>query len=458
MLEHRVVQRTIRLSFDLSGLARFPGWASDRAQRYLWDRNCWNKLWRRTLLGTSLPSCFRIDFLHRNHMKKNQKEHSKVKLPPIQEIYNRIIWDKRLNKKAFIIGFTDRMSRAGLREKPLIEWNTGDIEIPWHRIQYIRCGDTKVWDRQQRIDLFASDRLPAEAWAEDLDYDKKDDDSLFIPKQVYEFTANAWKPFVHEVGNSVTESIRIVTYNVLSDEHEKELIKTHLRIPAIITQLKQTEADIVVLQEATVPLLHVLMQEHWVKQMYISEGREGKNIEPQGNIILARYPFTLSEYAYSPQKKFLVGHWIFHHQSFHVAALHLTSNRSDNAIVTREKQLQAVLDYLQSLPGDAVVAGDFNSREEDVFMYAAEHGFEDIWPGLHPNDPGYTFDPIHNYIAQKMTVSGHPGRLDRILLKSTSKVWKAEKAELFARQPIPGTKASQIWSYVQAFSKDLCSA
>ena len=391
-------------------------------------------------------------------MKKNQKEHSKVKLPPIQEIYNRIIWDKRLNKKAFIIGFTDRMSRAGLREKPLIEWNTGDIEIPWHRIQYIRCGDTKVWDRQQRIDLFASDRLPAEAWAEDLDYDKKDDDSFFLPKQVYAFTANAWKPFVHEVGNSVTESIRIVTYNVLSDEHEKELIKTHLRIPAIITQLKQTEADIVVLQEATVPLLHVLMQEHWVKQMYISEGREGKNIEPQGNIILARYPFTLSEYAYSPQKKFLVGHWIFHHQSFHVAALHLTSNRSDNAIVTREKQLQAVLDYLQSLPGDAVVAGDFNSREEDVFLSAASHGFEDIWPGLHPNDPGYTFDPRKNSIAQKMTVSGHPGRLDRILLKSASEVWKAEKAELFARQPIPGTKASQIWSYVQAFSKDLCSA
>src|SRR5262245_26116655 len=103
------------------------------------DRSCWNNLWRRTLLEISLPSHFSIDFLHSNHMK-HQKEHSKVKLPPIQEIYNRIIWDKRLNKKAFIIGFTDRMSRTGLREKPLIEWNTSDIEIPWHRIQYIRCG------------------------------------------------------------------------------------------------------------------------------------------------------------------------------------------------------------------------------------------------------------------------------------------------------------------------------
>lgn len=371
-------------------------------------------------------------------MKKNQKEHPKEKLRPIQEIYNRIIWDKRLNKKAFIIGFTDRMSREGLREKPLVEWNTGDIEIPWHRIQYIRCGDTKLWDRQQRVDLFASDRLPVEAWVAELDDDKKEYDSLFIPKQVYEFTANAWKPFVHAAGNSVTESIRIVTYNVLSDEHEKELIKTHLRIPAIIARLKQIEADIIVLQEATVPLLHALMQEQWVKLMYVSEGREGKNIEPQGIIILARYPFTLSEYAYSPQKKFLVGHWIFHHQSFHVAVLHLTSNRSGNAISTREKQLQVVLDYLQSLPGDAVVAGDFNSREEDIFLYTAEHGFEDIWPELHPDDPGYTFDPMNNGIARKMTVSGQPGRLDRILLKSASKAWKAEKAELFARQPVPG--------------------
>jgi poly(A) polymerase len=373
-------------------------------------------------------------------MKKKQKEQTKVKLPPIQEIYNRIIWDKRLNKKAFIIGFTDRMSRTGVREKPLIEWNTGEIEIPWHRIQYIRCGDTKLWDRQQRIDRFASDQFPTEAWARDLDEDKKDDDSFFLPKQIYEFTANVWKPFGHEVGNNVTESLRIVTWNVLSDTHEKELIKTHLRIPAIIAQLKQTEADIIVVQEATVPLLHALMREHWVKQMYISESREGKNIEPQGIIILAKYPFTLSEYTYSPQKKFLVGHWIFHHQSFHVAALHLTSNRSDNAIRTREKQLQAIMDYLQNLPGDTLLAGDFNAREEDIFLYATEHGFEDIWPRLHPNDPGYTFDPVNNYIAKKMTVSGYPGRFDRIFVKSARKEWKSEKAELFARQPIPDTE------------------
>lgn len=379
-------------------------------------------------------------------MKKKQTEHSKGRLPPIQEIYNRILWDRRLNKKAFTIGFTDRMSRTGLREKPFIEWNTGDIEIPWHRIQYIRCGDTKLWDRQERIDLFASDRLPAEAWARDLDYEKKDDTSVFIPRQVYEFSANAWKPFLHEVGNGVIESLRIVTYNVLSDEHEKELIKTHLRIPAIITRLKQTEADIIVLQEATIPLLHALMQENWVKQMYLSEGREGKNIEPQGIVILARYPFTLSEYAYSPQKKFLVGHWIFHHRHLHLAALHLTSNRAVNARTIREKQLQAVLDYLQSLPGDTIVAGDFNSREEDIFMSATEQGFADIWLGLHPGDPGYTFDPTKNCIAQKMTVSGHPGRFDRILLKSASNVWKAEKAELFARQPIPGTEGKLFLS------------
>lgn len=89
--------------------------------------------------------------------------------------------------------------------------------------------------------------------------------------------------------NCVPESIRIVTYNVLSDEHEKELIKTHLRIPAIITQLEQTKANIIVLQEATVPLLQALMREHWVKQMYISESWEGTNIEPQGIIILAKW-------------------------------------------------------------------------------------------------------------------------------------------------------------------------
>lgn len=380
-------------------------------------------------------------------MKKHPTEQAhKVKLPHIQEIYNRIIWDKRLNKQAFIIGFADRMSRTGLSEKPFIEWNTGAVEIPWHRIQYIRCGDTNVWDRPQRIDLFASNRLPAEAWAEDPDYDTTDDDSSFHPQQAYEFTANAWRPVVRDVGNSAPASLRIVTYNVHSDAHEKELIKTPLRIPAIITELQQAEADIIVLQEATVPFLHALMQEPWVQQMYISERREEANKELQSIIILARYPFTVSAYAYSPQKKFLVGHWIFHQQRFHVAALHLTSNRSDNAVLTREKQLQTILEYLQRLPSDAVIAGDFNSREEDLFLSAAQQGFEDIWPALHPNDPGYTFDPMRNSLAQRMTLSGQPGRLDRLLLKSAHNVWKAEQAELFARQPLPGTEGNLFLS------------
>src|SRR5882724_3243506 len=155
-------------------------------------------------------------------MKKNQKEHSKVKLPLIQEIYNRIIWDKRLNKKAFIIGFTDRMSRTGLKEKPLIEWNTGDIEIPWHRIQYIRCGDTKVWDRQQRIDLFASDRLPAEAWAEDLDYDKKDYDSL----------RKVWK----------AEKAELFARQPLPGTEGKLFLSDHFALPSVLEYQKQTIA------------------------------------------------------------------------------------------------------------------------------------------------------------------------------------------------------------------------
>lgn len=370
-----------------------------------------------------------------------QHEHPAGRLAPIQDIYNRIIWDTRLNKKAFSIGFIDRKCKTGLREKALSEWNTGTIEIPWHRIQYIRCGETKVWDRQQRSDLFASGRLPAEAWAAD-----PENTALFLPQQVYEFTANGWTPVVHELGNSFPESLRLVTYNVLCDAHEKELIKTHLRIPAIVTQLKHSEADIIVLQEVTTPLLHALLQEPWVRQMYISAGSEGAQSEPQGILILARSAFTLSTYACSLHKQFLVGHWIFHQQQFHLAALHLTSNRSKTAALSRRKQLQAVLDYLQTLTGDAVIAGDCNSREEDLFLETAAQGFEDIWSRLYPADPGYTFDPRNNALAGKMTLSGHPARFDRILLRSADHVWKPEKAELFARQPLPDSEGQLFLS------------
>jgi poly(A) polymerase len=83
--------------------------------------------------------------------KSAPKNLEKLKMATINEVYNRIIWDSRLNRNLFVTGFPERVSDA-IREKPLAHWD-GSGDIPWHRIRYIRCGDMVVWDRDQHLGL-----------------------------------------------------------------------------------------------------------------------------------------------------------------------------------------------------------------------------------------------------------------------------------------------------------------
>ena len=58
----------------------------------------------------------------------------KKKMATIREVYDRILWDARLDRSAFAIGYIERLSIGGSREKPFSEWATdGDIAI--HRIR-----------------------------------------------------------------------------------------------------------------------------------------------------------------------------------------------------------------------------------------------------------------------------------------------------------------------------------
>ena len=73
--------------------------------------------------------------------------------PTKQKVYERIRWDPGLDGSWFTIGYEDRA--RGLQELPLLDF-TPDGDIPWHRVRYIRCGDTVVWDRQTRGDVLDS--------------------------------------------------------------------------------------------------------------------------------------------------------------------------------------------------------------------------------------------------------------------------------------------------------------
>jgi poly(A) polymerase len=370
----------------------------------------------------------------------------KQKMATITEVYNRIVWDNRLNRNLFIAGFHERVSDQ-IREKPLAQWDErGDI--PWHRVRYLRCGDVVVWDREERIDLISIDRLPAFAWKSDaLAPDKADLAALlanhqveFSPRTVYQYDRD-WKPSIAERKSPSVGSLTIASYNVLIDVHHPDRIQTKKRLPAIVAELRKTDADIIAIQEVTPALVDLLLQTDWVRDYFISESGYADKVKPYGNLIMSRFPFQLVEHQFSGHKRSLVGRWKLNDRLVHLANLHLTSNHSENSLQKRTQQLATVISYLQQQVGDCLIVGDFNTRgdeQQEIIDYA---GYVDLWQQLQPSTDGYTFDPSRNPLAMLMSLAGESARFDRILIhQGLESAYQPESIELFGCEPVSGTE------------------
>ncbi len=376
----------------------------------------------------------------------SQPKPEKQKMATITEVYNRIVWDTRLNRNMFIAGFHERIV-DGIREKPLAQWDDNS-DIPWHRVRYIRCGDTIVWDRDERIDLISIDRLPATAWKsnstgssqEDLAALVANNQAKFTPRSVYRFDRNEWKVFTGAIKSIEIETLTVVSYNILSNLHETDKIYTEKRLPVILHELDKTNADIIALQEVTPASIEFILATDWVKNYFISESISGNNVKPYGNLLMSRLPFNLVEYQFSEHKRVLIGNWHLNDRSIQLANVHLTSDYGENAIQKRIQQLATVIGYLQQQPGDCLIVGDFNTRGDEQDEIINYGNFSDLWQQLYPNLDGYTFDPSRNPLAMLMSLEGKPSRFDRILLRQEpASHYQACAVNLFGCEPVSET-------------------
>jgi poly(A) polymerase len=360
---------------------------------------------------------------------------SKPKLTPSHTICNRIQWDPRLNAGAFTVGYQERTTGTGITEKPVPQWMSNK-DIPWHRLRYIRCGDIIVWDREQQLDLLASGQLPPTAWKTTAGPNVP----TFPSRLTYHYVAGQWQPIPIQTLSETTPAqlsqLRLFSWNVLCDQYEKQRIRTAERIPAILDQLHHCNAEIILLQEATPQLVEAALNLPWLRDWYISGLPKGADLRPFGLWMLSRTPFSLVEHRYSHQKRVLVGTWPTGTQPLHIANVHLSSNHTPNAPQLREHQLTILLNYLQMLPGDCLIAGDFNGAGDEQAGLLTQHSFIDLWKTLHPEKLGYTFDPQNNPLAGIMSRTGEPGRLDCIWLRTTQPHWQPHLIELFANEPI----------------------
>ncbi|MEG3840533.1 poly(A) polymerase [Microcoleus sp. herbarium14] len=382
----------------------------------------------------------------------SQPKSPKQKMATIREVYDRILWDNRLDHRAFSLGFSDRIS-GNIREKHLSEWVV-DGDIPWHRIRYVKCGETIVWDRDRPIDLFTTGELPVAAWVVATGNEESGNQKQqiyphlspptsvtdFHTRPIYQYDRQNWQPIDNPLESVTVTTLKIASFNVLSDIYESEHTQTAQRIPIIIEHLRQCDADIIALQEVTPRLLEILLASDWVHDYQISESPQGETLEWHGLLLLSRLPFTLVEYRYSPRKRVLIGKWLLNGKTLNIAAVHFTSDYNKNAVAVRYKQLAILLKYLKTQPGDCLIVGDFNAKGNEQTEILTQNNFIDIWQTHYPEDPGYTFNPQANPLAALMSLTGLSGRLDRMMLRSQERDWISRKIELFACNPIPDTE------------------
>ncbi|MBE9206961.1 endonuclease/exonuclease/phosphatase family protein [Nostoc sp. LEGE 06077] len=263
---------------------------------------------------------------------------------------------------------------------------------------------------------------------------------IFTPRPVYKYDIQGWQANTQPVASVNLATLTIANFNVLCDLYEKEKIATEKRLPAIVEQLRQCNADIIAIQEATPNLLDLLLSQTWLRNYYICESSTAATVRPYGNLLLSRLPFTLVDHQFFGRKRVLVGSYEINGQLLHIAAVHLTSHRSQNALEKRQHQLTTIVGYLQQLPGNSLIAGDFNPRGNEQEKILTGAGYIDIWQKLHPDAAGYTFDPQRNSLAALMSLQGIPARLDRILLRSQNHDWQAQSIDLFGCEPVTGTE------------------
>jgi poly(A) polymerase len=152
-------------------------------------------------------------------------------------------------------------------------------------------------------------------------------------------------------------------------------------------------------------------------------------------------------------KKAVVAEFALNGKMAHVAVVHLTSDKSENAVEKRKLQLEQLDSWMSARGTDNFMIGDFNFGDDGENMLPI--GYDDVWNLLHPSifhiplplrsfyylslikkkdDVGYTYDVNNNTMAQVTTSKNKSSRFDRILCGSSR--WAPNTISMFANQPV----------------------
>ncbi len=369
----------------------------------------------------------------------------KQKLVTAKDTYNRIIWDKNLNSRFFKIEVENH-----IQENKMVTFKDLMIndDIPWHQIVRFYFKKHIVWDKVLKLDLISgSGQTLAKQYA-------KFQEKMLAPSTLdiqikglkksatytYDEQRKKWGRNLAHPYFELNSNIKIISYNILFDYFEQNKIESITRYEHIVSLLRESNADIIALQEVTDLFLDFLLTEKWVQDnYYICDIKKGKSISPYGQYFLCKLPFTFYYYEFNYDKKFSIMHINSNEMSIAISNIHLTSNRAKNGSVKRNKQLYTIIDMMNQIenssitPFAGIILGDFNADEMELPILT-KNLYEDVWIKNNDAQRGITFNPETNALADLNSLTGAKARYDRICLKSSENFIK--EVSLFATAPV----------------------
>jgi len=256
------------------------------------------------------------------------------------------------------------------------------------------------------------------------------ENTLIFPA-VFDKDDNKWCHSDSFDTNVRADTLTFVTFNIWFGEYYFEQ-----RFHALMDILKDTDADIIGLQEVTHESLELILEEEWVKDNYFISDITGTTFLSYGVIFLSRIPVKQLELY--PLKSLmgryvLIAEFNINGQKLLVGTTHLESLRHSAKI--RRVQLEKIFAWLDN-SDNSVLMGDFNfcsSWEENSNI---DNRYSDIWKVLRVNEPGYTEDTDINLMRKQLKRPEKKVRFDRIISRSSTPGWKPNRINRLGMKPI----------------------
>ncbi|MFF4318983.1 poly(A) polymerase [Streptomyces sp. NPDC001568] len=334
-----------------------------------------------------------------------------------EQLYHQVRWDPRFDPARFTLGLLQR--GAAPERVPLPSFVPGG-DIPWHRVLFVEADGELVWDRATGVDLI--DTSPAGRVRERRLLEAPFFD-VRTPHAWDPAGGGAWRPVRPGPVAAAPRRVRLLTWNTLWDRYDAPLISTALRRPLLLADLATADADVIALQEVEPALLKMVLAAPWVRDGYVlGTDPYGGDVSGCGLLLLSRLPVREAGLHVLRRHKGVAAVTVDTAAGpLVVAATHLTSDHTENGAGRREEELARIAEGTAGLDADLALLGDFNDGRSGAPGPAATLGLRDAWSEVRgAGDDTPTFDPVGNPLAAVGSLTGRPGRLDRILLRSSA--------------------------------------